>query len=43
MGMTADNLPLGMALDGPAGSDRRLLAIGLALERVLGPVPPPNR
>jgi len=43
MGMTADGLPLGMALDGPAGSDRRLLAIGLAVERVLGPVPPPNR
>jgi Asp-tRNA(Asn)/Glu-tRNA(Gln) amidotransferase A subunit family amidase len=42
MGMTANGLPLGMALDGPAGSDRRLLAIGLALESVLGPVPAPT-
>jgi Asp-tRNA(Asn)/Glu-tRNA(Gln) amidotransferase A subunit family amidase len=43
MGMTANGLPLGMALDGPAGSDRRLLAIGLALESTLGPVPAPKR
>jgi mandelamide amidase len=34
-------LPVGVELDGPAGSDRRLLAIGLALEKVLGRLPPP--
>ena len=35
-------LPVGLAFDGPAGSDRRLLAIGLAVERVLGRLPPAN-
>ena len=29
-------LPVGMELDGPAGSDRRLLSIGLALEQLFG-------
>ena len=43
MGTTADGLPVGIELDGPAGTDRRLLAIGLALEPVLGPVPAPRR
>lgn len=32
-------LPVGLELDGPAGSDRRLLAIGVALESVLGRIP----
>ncbi len=31
-GLTADGLPIGIALDGPAGSDRRLLAVARALE-----------
>jgi len=31
----ADGLPVGLELDGPAGADRRLLAIALALEAVL--------
>jgi mandelamide amidase len=42
MGATAEGLPLSVELDGPAGSDRRLLAIGLALEKVLKPVPAPR-
>ena len=42
MGMTANGLPLGMELDGPGGSDRRLLAIGLALESILDPMPAPQ-
>jgi mandelamide amidase len=29
-------MPVGMELDGPAGSDRRLLAVALALEPLLG-------
>jgi mandelamide amidase len=33
-------LPIGMELDGPAGSDRRLVAIGRAIEAALGRVPP---
>jgi indoleacetamide hydrolase len=36
-------LPVGISLDGPRNSDTRLLAIGLAIERVLGPTPPPKR
>lgn len=35
-------LPVGLELDGPAGSDRRLLAIGLAAEPVLGRLPAPK-
>ncbi|MBL8326324.1 MAG: indoleacetamide hydrolase [Rubrivivax sp.] len=35
-------LPVGLELDGPAGSDRRLLAIGLAIEKLLGPLPAPR-
>lgn len=32
-------LPVGIELDGPAGSDRRMLAIGQILESVIGRVP----
>ncbi len=35
-------LPLGLELDGPSGSDRRLIAIGMAIEQVLGRLPPPR-
>jgi indoleacetamide hydrolase len=34
-------LPVGMELDGPADGDRRLLSIGLALEKLFGRLPPP--
>jgi Asp-tRNA(Asn)/Glu-tRNA(Gln) amidotransferase A subunit family amidase len=37
----ASGLPVGMELDGPAGSDGRLLSIGLALEQLFGRIPPP--
>lgn len=43
----ADGLPVAIELDGPAGSDRMLLGIGLAVEALLGPLlcplasPPP--
>lgn len=40
-GLTAGGLPVAIELDGPAGSDRRLLAIGMAVEAVLGPLPAP--
>ncbi len=36
-------LPVGISLDGPRGSDERVLAIGLAIERVLGRTLPPTR
>ncbi len=41
-GLTSTGLPVGIEFDGPTGSDRALLAIGLSLERFLGPVPPPR-
>jgi indoleacetamide hydrolase len=40
-GLTAAGLPVGLELDGPLGSDARLLAIGLALETLLGATPAP--
>ena len=43
MGITADGLPVGIEIDGLAGSDRHLLAIGLQMEKILGPVPRPKR
>jgi Asp-tRNA(Asn)/Glu-tRNA(Gln) amidotransferase A subunit family amidase len=36
-------LPVGLALDGLRGMDERLLALGLAIEQVLGRTPPPRR
>jgi mandelamide amidase len=39
----ASRLPVGLELDGPAGSDRRLIAIGMALERVLGRLAPAGK
>lgn len=32
----ADGMPVGIELDGPAGSDRKLFGIGMAVEAVLG-------
>ncbi len=40
---SSTGLPVGISLDGPRGSDQRLLAIGIAIERVLGRTPPPGR
>jgi Asp-tRNA(Asn)/Glu-tRNA(Gln) amidotransferase A subunit family amidase len=40
---SSSGLPVGISLDGPRGSDLRLLAIGIAIERVLGRTPPPGR
>jgi len=37
----AGGLPVAIELDGPAGSDRKLLGIGLAVEALLGHLPPP--
>jgi indoleacetamide hydrolase len=41
-GMTAGNLPVGLELDGPLGSDQRLLSIGMAFESLLGLAPEPS-
>ena len=40
-GLTATGLPVGLELDGPLGSDGRLLGIALAFESVLGRVRAP--
>lgn len=42
VGLTAGGLPVGLALDAPAGKDRELLAIGLALTPLLGNIPAPE-
>ncbi|HEY5209265.1 MAG TPA: indoleacetamide hydrolase [Stellaceae bacterium] len=42
IGLTAAGLPVGIELDGPPGSDRGLLAAGLTLERIAGPLPGPR-
>jgi Asp-tRNA(Asn)/Glu-tRNA(Gln) amidotransferase A subunit family amidase len=39
----SSNLPVGIELDGPAGSDRKLISIGLALENLFGRLPPPAK
>jgi len=41
-GLTGGGLPVGLELLGTGGSDRTLLALGLALAPVLGSVPPPK-
>ena len=40
-GMT-EGLPVSMEFDGLAGDDSRILGLGLAAEKVLGPIPPPS-
>jgi len=35
-GVTRDGLPVGIEIDGPEGSDRHLLAVAAAVERILG-------
>jgi indoleacetamide hydrolase len=37
----SSKLPVGLELDGPAGSDRKLLAIGMAFDRLFGRLPAP--
>lgn len=41
-GLSSGGMPVCLELDGPAGSDRSLLAIGAAVESVLGQLPPPS-
>jgi len=39
--LTGSGLPVGIEIDGPAGTDRDLLAVALALEKILGRLPAP--
>lgn len=42
IGLTHGGLPVAVEFDAPARTDRALLAVGLALERALGPIPAPR-
>jgi Asp-tRNA(Asn)/Glu-tRNA(Gln) amidotransferase A subunit family amidase len=42
VGLTQEGLPVAIEFDAPAGADRALLALGLRLERALGPPPIPS-
>lgn len=41
-GLTAAGLPVALEFDGPAGTDRALLALGASLEQALGAIAPPR-
>ena len=41
-GLTEDKLPVGISIDGPAGSDRKLLAIGIAIQEILPEIAGPD-
>ena len=40
-GMTSGGLPVGLEIDGPVGSDTKLLGLGLSIEAIPGSAPPP--
>ncbi|HET6669965.1 MAG TPA: amidase family protein, partial [Pyrinomonadaceae bacterium] len=41
-GLSSTGLPIGFEFDAMPGQDRKLLALGLTLERALGPIPAPR-
>ncbi len=41
-GLSADGLPIGLEVDGLPGADRQILAVGMALEPLLGRLAPPQ-
>ena len=40
-GLSDDGLPIGLEVDGLPGEDRKILAVGVALEPLLGRLAPP--
>lgn len=42
VGMSSIGLPVGMTIDGPYGTDEKLLSIALSLEKIIGNVRPPK-
>ncbi|WP_321396025.1 indoleacetamide hydrolase [Emcibacter sp.] len=42
VGLSSTGLPIGMELDGPDGSDRKLLQVAAAIQAVLAPMPAPK-
>lgn len=41
-GLTSSGLPVGLEFDALSGNDRQLLALGISLQRALGPIPAPK-
>src|SRR5258708_4411988 len=41
-GITPAGLPVGLEIDGPVGSDTKLLGLGLSIDATLGSAPPPK-
>ncbi len=41
-GLTSSGLPVGLEFDAPVGTDRALLGLGIAIESLLGCLPPPH-
>jgi Asp-tRNA(Asn)/Glu-tRNA(Gln) amidotransferase A subunit family amidase len=41
-GLTPGGLPVGIEIDGPVGSDPKLLGLGMSIEAILGTAPPPK-
>ena len=41
-GLTSSGLPVAIEIDAPAGTDRALLAVGMSIADVLGPISPPR-
>jgi mandelamide amidase len=41
-GLTPGGLPVGLEIDGPVGSDPKLLGLGMSIEALLGTAPPPK-
>lgn len=41
-GQTSGKLPVGLGIDGPIGSDGRLLGIAISMEKILGVLPAPQ-
>jgi indoleacetamide hydrolase len=42
VGLTSQGLPVGMELSGLAGEDEKLLGLGMAVEAIVGRLPPPR-
>ena len=42
IGLTPEGLPVGIMLEGAVGDDSRLLSIALAVENLIGEIPPPK-
>jgi Asp-tRNA(Asn)/Glu-tRNA(Gln) amidotransferase A subunit family amidase len=42
VGLTAVGLPVGLELDAPFGEDRKLLSLGIAIEKLFGRLPVPR-